>query len=303
MTPFYPLLMLPHVAAATISTITPRPYGYGHPPGRKLGRADPFEEFRYSEPGMVEINGDRYQMGSYISKGSFGSVYMAAHVETGDLVAIKVISNAIAESDTLEHAQDEIGFLTDLVLVESENVVIILDSEEKPSSVAIVMELCTTSLLDWMAENVPENGLVRERVISEFVSFFSNAIKQMRDEKIAHFDLAARNILLCGDVWKVTDFDRAKQIEKDDDYALVLDLANVGVSLQILLMGDQKSPFDPVKTRNDLLKFGGPLLGEFIFKLLTSKIRTLPEFNDQVNKILQPEKQGHSSEVRNIRLP
>ena len=73
MTPFYPLLMilftaalmLPQVAAATASTIIPRPYGDGHPSGQLLSGTDHFKEFRKSgDEKMLLINGKIHRIES-----------------------------------------------------------------------------------------------------------------------------------------------------------------------------------------------------------------------------------------------
>ena len=51
----------------------------------------------------------------------------------------------------------------------------------------------------------------QERILSEFVPFFSSAIQQMHVKNIVHFDLQSKNISQCNDdVWKVADVDLAK---------------------------------------------------------------------------------------------
>ena len=83
MTPFYPLmiilftaaLMLPQVTAITNSTFIPRPaFGDGHHPGRQLGWADHFKDFQISETDMVNISGQRYQIGDFIKKGCWSCI-------------------------------------------------------------------------------------------------------------------------------------------------------------------------------------------------------------------------------------
>ena len=62
-------LVLPQVAA-TSSTIIPFPAvdGDGHHPGRQLAGTVPFKDFRNSGS-LVEIRGQRYQIGAEIEKG------------------------------------------------------------------------------------------------------------------------------------------------------------------------------------------------------------------------------------------
>ena len=289
MTPFHLLMMmLPLNAlvlsqvAATNSTINRRPaYGDGHLPGRQLMlETDHFKEFRTSEKNIVEISGERYQIGSEIGSGFSGIVYKATHVKTGNPVAIKVtINNASADSELRKRATKEIEFLK--VLKKSKNVVTILNWGVTDSSVAIVLELCTMDLEEWMeTKNVFEIGFVQKRVISEFVPFFSSAIQQLREKYIAHNDLHSKNILQCGGVWKVSDFDRAVFV-KTKGSRLFKDLQFVGKNLKTLVMGNTSYQHDAYLKK--MLSLGA--LGTFIRKLLSYQIETLQEFYDEANEI------------------
>ena len=53
---------------------------------------------------------------------------------------------------------------------------------------------------------------------SKFVPFLVDAVEQLRDREIVHFDLKPGNILQCGGVWKVADFDMAEYVS--DGYQL-----------------------------------------------------------------------------------
>ena len=132
-------------------------------------------------------------------------------------------------------------------------------------------------LKKWMVKNVPENGLDPARVISEFVPFFSSAIQQMQDKGIAHNDLHSGNILQCGDVWKVTDFDLAQRVKPFDRRGTQRDLKKVGNNLN-KLTGKFKSNDHP---------FALEALQKFILKLFYYEIKTIWGFNREVKKVLQ----------------
>ena len=79
---------------------------------------------------------------------------------------------------------------------------------------AIVTEFCTSDLESWMVEKRVSGdfakGLSSKEVMDDFVPFFLNAVQQMRAQQIVHLDLKPANILHCGGVWKVADFNLAE---------------------------------------------------------------------------------------------
>ena len=165
--PVYPLMMvlllnalLLQVAAAMNSTFIPLPMDEeGHHPGRQLlwdsaSAEEPhhFQEFRNSKPDMVEINGQLYKIEKKIGTGGAGTVYKATYKDddgTTIEVAIKLITPRGTHDEKeliFGNAKKEIDLST--ALGKNKNVVTILNSEVKSSSLAIVMEYCTSNLND-----------------------------------------------------------------------------------------------------------------------------------------------------------
>ena len=68
-------------------------------------------------------------------------------------------------------------------------------------------------------EDVLKIGIGQERVISELVPFFSNAIRQLHSKSIVHQDLSKSNIVQCGGVWKFADFGLAEF--EDNQFAML----------------------------------------------------------------------------------
>ena len=276
-----------------------------------------FGAFRVSAskiPKTVRIGGFHYRIGPFISKGSFGSVFKATPVKSdgtdGKKVAIKLITayGPRKKKDRIfKEAEKEIRFLNQLK--DSSNVVTILNSEVKSSSVAIVMELCTSSLADLIIEeDVFGKDLDPDRVVSEFVPFLSSAVHQLRSKDIVHFDLKPGNILRCGNVWKVADFDTAElvpdggilqvsqrgtrgftepeMLRKGGGVATSkTDLYSVGAILYTLLT---RRIYYRNHVVEDLSRREYEPLGNFIQKLLGKKFKTLDKFYIRSEELINP---------------
>ena len=227
-------------------------------------------------------------------------------------MAIKLITISPYETGEtkdwiFEKAEEEIGFLN--MLKDSPNVVNILNSEVKDSSVAIVLELCTTSLEKWMMQafSRPEPVVTNHPSLSTFVPFLSSTIKQLRSKEIVHFDLYPGNILLCGNVWKVTDFDKAEIVPRRGrlpvsprgaygftDPSILesggiatskTDLYSVGAILYTLLeRGDRVDLARRPWTFAHMVMMRGPM-GKFIEKLVKKKFKKISNFYHEAERI------------------
>ena len=87
-------------------------------------------------------------------------------------------------------------------------------------------EYCTLNLNDWIKMEKWSSGQPK-RLIDTFVPFLLSAVQQLRAHGIFHFDLKPKNILQCGGVWKVANFDRAEHMEDGQTH-------NSGVVLSLL---------------------------------------------------------------------
>ncbi|KAM4532599.1 serine/threonine-protein kinase ULK1 isoform 1-T1 [Fundulus diaphanus] len=125
-----------------------------------------------------------------IGHGAFAVVFKGRHREKPDWeVAVKCINKKnLAKSQTL--LGKEIKILKEL---KHENIVALLDFQETPSSVYLVMEYCNGGDL---ADYLHSKGTLSEDTIRVFLQQIAGAMKVLQTKGIIHRDLKPQNILL-----------------------------------------------------------------------------------------------------------
>lgn len=142
----------------------------------------------------------------FAGRGSYGSVYKARIIESGDIVAIKIIP--LTEQDEMESIQKEIAMLRDC---NHPNIVRYYGSWRAPDALWIAMEYCAGgSVSDIMhACNAP----LEESVISYICGETLAGLVYLHTMGRVHRDIKCGNILLTdnGEV-KLADFGVAAQL-------------------------------------------------------------------------------------------
>lgn len=204
---------------------------------------------------------DYYQFGSQIGKGSFGSVFMAKHKQTGDLRAIKIIKKSHGDRSTWI-TNDIIREIELLKSLDHQNIVKIFEFYEGVKMFYIVTEYCKGGEL--FAKLRQEGG--QDEITSGIIMFqLLSAINYCHSRKIMHRDLKPENIMLEDKTKngmihiRVIDFGTAKIYEKefenqtigtpyyiapeviDKKYNEKCDIWSLGVIMYVLLKG--KFPF------------------------------------------------------------
>lgn len=135
---------------------------------------------------------------------SYGEVYNARHLETGEIVAIKVIP---VEAD-LSEFKKEIDILKKC---HSDYIVRYLGSYFKDGDLWIVMEYCGAgSVSDLMA--ICDLTLEEEQ-IAEVLGAVLKGLEYLHEHKLIHRDLKAGNVLLTEDgAIKLADFGVSAQL-------------------------------------------------------------------------------------------
>lgn len=158
----------------------------------------------------------KYMKGALIGQGSFGSVYLALHAVTGELMAVKQVegpggTNATLDAkkntmvDALKH---EIDLLREL---KHPNIVQYLGSNTEGTHLNIFLEYVPGGSVAKMLVNY---GPLGESLIANFVRQILTGLAYLHSKDIIHRDIKGANILIDhkGAV-KISDFGISKRVE------------------------------------------------------------------------------------------
>lgn len=155
----------------------------------------------------------KYMKGALIGQGSFGSVYLALHAVTGELMAVKQVempsSTADSKKNTMVEAlKHEIDLLREL---KHANIVQYLGANTEGSHMNIFLEYVPGGSVAKMLVNY---GPLGESLIANFVRQILTGLEYLHSKDIIHRDIKGANILIDhkGAV-KISDFGISKRVE------------------------------------------------------------------------------------------
>jgi len=158
----------------------------------------------------------KYMKGAMIGQGSFGTVFLALHAVTAELMAVKQVempSHAGAHVDTkknnmIEALKHEISLLR---VLKHENIVQYLGSNSDDEHLNIFLEYVAGGSVATMLVNY---GSLPEGLISGFVRQILQGLSYLHSKDIIHRDIKGANILVDnkGTV-KISDFGISKRVE------------------------------------------------------------------------------------------
>lgn len=148
----------------------------------------------------------RFQSVSSLNHGSFGMVFLANDLTTGELVAIKCLSKVSSPHNTAVSAEDySIELTCHHRLGDHQNIVNLIHSFETEVHIYLVLEFCSMGDL-YEAIRLGQGPLETENV-REFMLQLVNAVDFMHSKGIYHRDIKPENIFLCQDgSMKLGDF-------------------------------------------------------------------------------------------------
>ncbi|GFN75605.1 serine/threonine-protein kinase 33 [Plakobranchus ocellatus] len=153
-----------------------------------------------------------YKYGQILGEGSFGKVYRAQHVQTGEVVAIKEIVKEKAGSSGLKQLDKEVSIFKK---VDHKNIIKLKEVLESPKKMYLIMEVCEGGDL---AKLLQKRQHLSEADTKQVMFSLAEAIKYLHQVGILHRDLKLENLLLADDPGddgpiniKVSDFGLSTQ--------------------------------------------------------------------------------------------
>lgn len=161
----------------------------------------------------------QYQTGKVLGRGSFSVVKEAAHLETGEHFACKVISKKLLEGRE-DLVRTEINILSKISSGHP-NVVTLHDYFETSNNVYLCFDLCTGGHL---IERIRTKGKFTESETAKLVRTICEAVKYIHDRGIIHRDLKPENLLFSSTAddaeIMIADFGLSRMIEEDTMHAI-----------------------------------------------------------------------------------
>ncbi|KAI8072468.1 hypothetical protein BC940DRAFT_330616 [Gongronella butleri] len=159
--------------------------------------------------------------GKLIGKGSFGRVYLAFNVVSGEMIAVKQVDiptagcRDVRQHDMVDALYREIDMLRDL---DHEHIVQYLGYgvDEQEAVVNIFLEYVSGGNV---ATRLALHGGFDERLVRHFTRQICQGLAYLHDRQILHRDIKAANILVEADgACKISDFGLSKKNDYDEAY-------------------------------------------------------------------------------------
>ncbi|ORZ10194.1 kinase-like domain-containing protein [Absidia repens] len=203
--------------------------------------------------------------GKLIGKGSFGRVYLAFNVVSGEVIAVKQVEIPRTKSDRLDvHQNDmvnalyrEIAMLRDL---DHETIVQYLGYgvDEQEAVVNIFLEYVAGGNI---ASRLAVHGAFDEPLVRHFTRQVCQGLAYLHSRHILHRDIKAANILVEADgVCKISDFG----LSKKNDYAEVYDQnSRMSLSGSVYWMAPEVVKNEPYSAKVDIWSLGCTVIEMF----------------------------------------
>ncbi|KAG6162135.1 hypothetical protein E4U11_002872 [Claviceps purpurea] len=163
---------------------------------------------------------NKWMKGALIGKGSFGSVYLALHAVTGELLAVKQVQTpapgATGQSETrkrgmIEALKHEMGLLRDL---RHPNIVQYLGCSSSSDFLNIFLEYVPGGSVQTMLNSY---GALPEPLVRSFVRQILMGLSYLHGRDIIHRDIKGANILVDNKgTIKISDFGISKKLEQSN---------------------------------------------------------------------------------------
>jgi len=147
-------------------------------------------------PTVMAADSSNTQIGPYrikkdLGEGTFGQVKLGQHVETGQLVAIKIMNKASAKTPKQKvSVQREVRLMK---LLDHPHIVGVIDVFETPDLYIVIMEHAAGGEL---FEYIQSKGHVKDKEARKFFNQLISAMDYCHENSVLHRDLKPENLLL-----------------------------------------------------------------------------------------------------------
>ena len=148
----------------------------------------------------------RWQRGELVGKGAFGTVYLGLNLDTGELMAVKMLEAEEVSSRERHALENEVQTMRGL---SHPNIVRYLGVDSQKNTLAIFLEYVSGGSLRSLLDRF---GRLEERVVRLYGRQILLGLEYLHANGIAHRDVKAANTLLSQDgIVKLADFGASKR--------------------------------------------------------------------------------------------
>ncbi|CAD8045399.1 unnamed protein product [Paramecium sonneborni] len=138
-----------------------------------------------------------------LGDGQYSEVFLAKHIETGFLVALKVIQKA---QIIKENMQAQLAWEIKIqYLLEHPNITRLYTFFQTPTEIVLVLEYCSHGQLNTLQQIQPMKKF-QERIAVQYVQQITFALMYIHNQDVIHRDIKPDNILLSFGQVKLADF-------------------------------------------------------------------------------------------------
>lgn len=182
----------------------------------------------------------RYELCGLIGEGAYGSVYKARRKCSGEVVAIKRFKDNTDKTNNKEIKRTIVREIKMLRQLQNPDYVVMLqDQFKRRGRIHLVFEYIDQSLLNLLETNPA--GLT-DRLVNKLLIQLLHAINWCHRNNIIHRDVKPENLLVDSKTHqlKLCDFGFARNLQKDDDFAVTEYVATRWYRAPELLVGTNK---------------------------------------------------------------
>lgn len=190
----------------------------------------------------------KYRLTRFIGEGGMASVYEGTHEKLGTTVAVKILNPVLTANRQIRlRFENEARFMASL---DHKNITRVLDYDEQPDMLAIIMDLITGQDLSTLIKN--KGALKPEQAIPIFEQVL-DAFQYAHSRGIVHRDIKPSNIFLTSENQvKILDFGIAKIVGSGDD----LTSTGTQIGTPVYMSPEQVKGEKDIDQRSDIYSLG-----------------------------------------------